>query len=230
MHVSFNHRQRLNPCLMTTPLGQTLTRARQNAFRPCSGERCALGDGEQKKFCSPQPRLTFVRRSWTPDRRIRFRRQGETGNALAQRPARGGGQVRVAQCQWYSRTWLAALFALVTLVPITAHAQLQPPSIPVVPVDNVPDPDDDSLLMLVPLLISPNCQVPTSPQFSNGQPLYAGQVITLSVFCSHSPPNYVWSLNGVVIANATTATITFTVPSGMSSAVFTATTANGARP
>lgn len=75
-----------------------------------------------------------------------------------------------------------------------------------------PDADDDWLIMLI-VALTPSCTTPTISQVTNGQPLYAGQSVTLSVACRLSPFSYQWRANGVAIPSATSATITTNVPS-----------------
>lgn len=88
-----------------------------------------------------------------------------------------------------------------------------------------PDDDDDFVVNMIAALI-PQCQAPVLVGGIPGQPLVAGQMVTLSITCTLNPASYVWRVNGNIIAGATGATITSQVPSGTSSVVFSA-VANG---
>jgi RHS repeat-associated protein len=102
----------------------------------------------------------------------------------------------------------ASLFALSLLSSITAIAQTPPPG------------DDDGFIVSIVSALKPKCQTPTITPWVPGQPVYAGQNITLGVTCTLNPTSYEWRLNGVVIPNATSATLTLPVQSGISTAVY----------
>lgn len=82
------------------------------------------------------------------------------------------------------------------------------------------NPEDDGFLVGLIAALIPKCTAPTIAQSANGQPLYAGQTVTATVVCTRAPTSYTWRLNGTVIANATSATITTTIPANITSAVF----------
>lgn len=92
----------------------------------------------------------------------------------------------------------------------------------------VADDNDDFVVNMIAALI-PQCQTPVVAPLQAGQSLYTGQSATVSVTCTQTPANYVWSLNGTVLAGATTASITTTIPTGISSATFSV-IANGRLP
>lgn len=92
----------------------------------------------------------------------------------------------------------------------------------------VAEDDNDFVVNMIGALI-PQCQTPVVAPLQAGQSLYTGQSATVSVTCTQTPANYVWSLNGTVLAGATTASITTTIPTGIATATFSV-VANGRLP
>jgi Salmonella virulence plasmid 65kDa B protein len=79
--------------------------------------------------------------------------------------------------------------------------------------------DDDGGVASIISAVIPVCQVPTISPLVSG-PVYATQTFTFTAACTKIPTSYIWSLNGVVIPGATSASIQVTIPAGITSAVY----------
>jgi RHS repeat-associated protein len=79
--------------------------------------------------------------------------------------------------------------------------------------------DDDGGVATIISAVIPVCQAPIISPLVSG-PVYATQTFTLTAACTKNPTTYIWSLNGVVIAGATSASIQVTIPAGITSAVY----------